>query len=44
MSSFELFEKNDHSYKNEILGNKPIYAIEAGVINGWEKYIKMEIL
>ena len=42
MSSFELFEKNDDGYKNEILGNKPIYAIEAGVINGWEKYIKNE--
>ena len=22
--------------------NKPIFAIEAGVINGWEKYIKNE--
>ena len=42
MSSFELFEKNDDGYKNEILGNKPIFAIEAGVINGWEKYIKNE--
>ncbi len=37
--SFELFEKNDEKYKNEILGNKPIFGIEAGVINGWEKYI-----
>ena len=42
MSSFELFEKNDDGYKNEILGNKPIFAIEAGVINGWEKHIKNE--
>jgi len=42
MSSFELFEKNNDSYKNDILGNKPIFAIEAGVINGWEKYIKNE--
>ena len=42
ISSFELFEKNDDGYKNEILGNKPIFAIEAGVINGWEKYIQNE--
>ena len=26
-------------YKQELLGNKPIFGIEAGVINGWEKYI-----
>ena len=25
--------------KNKILGSKPRFAIEAGVINGWEKYI-----
>ena len=37
--SFELFEKNDLDYKNQILGNKPIFGIEAGVINGWEKYL-----
>ena len=32
----------DEKYKKEIIGNKPCYAIEAGVINGWEKYIKYE--
>ncbi len=37
--SFEIFEKNNNIYKNEVLGNKPIFGIEAGVINGWEKYI-----
>ena len=37
--SFELFEKNSSEYKNEILGDKPIFGIEAGVINGWEKYL-----
>ena len=37
--SFELFEKNQSNYKNEILGNKPIFGIEAGIINGWEKYL-----
>ena len=29
-------------YQNEILGNKPIFAIEAGMVNGWEKYIPSE--
>ena len=37
--SIELFELNDEQYKNKILGNKPIFGIEAGVVNGWEKYI-----
>ncbi len=37
--SFELFEKNEIEYKKNILGNKPIFGIEAGVINGWEKYL-----
>ena len=37
--SFELFEKNDLNYKKEILGNKTIFGIEAGIINGWEKYL-----
>ncbi len=42
MSSFELFEQNDNDYKKEILGDKPIFGIEASVINGWEKYVKEE--
>ncbi len=37
--SFELFEKNDEKYKRLIIGDKPIFAIEAGVVNGWEKYV-----
>ena len=39
MPSFELFEKNDIQFKKGILGNKPIFGIEAGIVNGWEKYI-----
>jgi len=35
----ELFLKQSDSYKKEILGNKPIFAIEAGTINGWEKFV-----
>ena len=37
--SMELFENQDDKYKKDILGEKPRFAVEAGVINGWEKYI-----
>ena len=40
--SWELFSKQSKDYQNNILGNKPRFAIEAGVINGWEKYIPSE--
>ena len=42
MPSFELFEKNKIEYKKDLLGDKPIFGIEAGVINGWEKYLSLE--
>ena len=41
--SMELFENQDENYKREILGEKPLFAVEAGVINGWEKYINFKI-
>jgi transketolase len=37
--SWELFSMQPDSYKQKILGNKPRFAIEASVINGWEKFI-----
>ena len=40
--SWEIFEKQTDEDKLNILGNKPRFAIEAGVINGWEKYIPGE--
>ncbi len=40
--SWEIFEKNSDNEKQKILGDKAIFAIEAGVINGWEKYIPKE--
>ena len=40
--SWEIFEKKTDVEKLNILGNKPRFAIEAGVINGWEKYIPSE--
>ncbi len=39
MPSFELFEKSDPKYREGVLGDKKIFGIEAGVINGWEKYV-----
>ena len=40
--SMELFEMQNEKYKKEIIGSKPNFAVEAGVINGWEKYIDHE--
>jgi transketolase len=40
--SMELFEMQDENYKKEIIGDKPCFAAEAGVINGWEKYVDHE--
>ena len=40
--SFELFEKNEIAYKKKTIGDKPTFGIEAGVINGWEKYLVPE--
>ena len=37
--SWELFEKQNIEYQKEILGNKTLFGIEAGVSNGWEKFI-----
>ena len=36
----ELFEKQDAVYKKNIIGDKTCFAVEAGVISGWEKYIQ----
>ena len=40
--SWELFTKQPKDFKKKIIGNKPCFAIEAGIINGWEKYISPE--
>jgi transketolase len=42
LPSWEIFDKKKENDKKNMLGNKPIFAIEAGVINGWEKYIHKE--
>tara|TARA_Y100001970_G_scaffold56927_1_gene72036 strand:- start:10625 stop:12616 length:1992 start_codon:yes stop_codon:yes gene_type:complete len=40
--SFELFDQCEKDYKDEIIGQKVCFGVEAGIINGWEKYIKLE--
>lgn len=42
LPSWEIFDKQSEEFKKNILGNKPLFAIEAGVINGWEKYVPKE--
>ena len=42
LPSWEIFDQKIEEEKNKILGNKTLFAIEAGVINGWEKYINTE--
>ena len=37
--SWELFSKQSNLYKKKILGHKPRFAIEAGVVNGWENFV-----
>lgn len=41
MPCSELFDKQDQAYKNKILGNKNILkvAVEAGIMQGWNRYI-----
>ena len=37
--SWKIFSKKSKVYKDKILGVKPKFAIEAGVINGWENFV-----
>ena len=37
--SWEIFDSKTLDEKEKILGNKMLFAIEAAVVNGWEKYI-----
>ena len=39
MPSMELFNKQNSSYRDKILGNKPKVIIEAASSFGWHKYI-----
>ena len=40
--SWEIFASQPESYQKKILGNKTRFAIEAGSVNGWEKYVPNE--
>ena len=42
LPSWEIFDKKTTKEKTKILGDKILFAIEAGVINGWEKYVQSE--
>ena len=44
MPSFEIFNKQDDSYKNKILGDDKTLkcAVEAGVRQGWDQFINRE--
>jgi transketolase len=39
MPSWELFDAQDENYKEEVLGSSVRVAIEAGIRQGWDKYI-----
>ena len=39
MPSWELFDTQDEKYKEEVLGKAVRVAVEAGIRQGWDKYI-----
>lgn len=39
MPSWELFEAQDEAYRSSVLGDGPRVAIEAGVAQGWDRYV-----
>ena len=42
MPCFEIFDSQSDKYKKMIIGSKKCFGIEAGIINGWEKYVRSE--
>ncbi len=41
MPCWELFDQQDETYRNTVLGSAPRVAVEAAVRMGWERYIGM---
>ncbi|MGE3623221.1 MAG: transketolase [Bdellovibrionales bacterium] len=39
MPCWSLFEEQDEKYRIKVLGTAPRIAIEAGIVQGWERYI-----
>ena len=39
MPSVELFERQDAAYKQQVLGAGPVASLEAGVTQGWYRYV-----
>jgi transketolase len=40
MPSFELFRAQSESYRNDVLGEAPRVAIEAGVAQSWYEWLR----
>jgi len=39
MPCCELFDEQDESYRQSVLGSAPRVAVEAGITLGWERYV-----
>ena len=39
---FEIFNEQSKEYQESIIGSKKCFAVEAGVIKGWERYVSEE--
>ncbi len=39
LPSFELFEEQSEAYREEVLGSAPRLVIEAGIRQGWDRYL-----
>lgn len=39
MPSFELFRRQERSYRDGVIGGAPCVAIEAGVVTGWHEWM-----
>ncbi len=39
MPCFELFEMQDEAYRQSVLGDAPCVAVEAGIQQGWDRYL-----
>jgi len=39
MTSFELFSEQTDEYRRGVLGSAPRIAVEAGILQGWDRWI-----
>jgi transketolase len=38
MPSWDLFDRQTQAYRREVLGDAPVFVVEAGSPLGWERY------